>query len=265
MMGRNRSSPDTTATLQSAGFTLPSHVPSMFTGHQLQPDDFGTARPHRTQPDWIFAVLLICFVLIAWARVFYHKRLHQVFLAPFSRRFINQLMRDGNLFRERVAIALGIVYVMTFALLLYQWNEMRLGFIFNGIPGPYLYLLIIMTIIGGLTAKVTLVNVLGIIFRTKETTYNYLLNLMIFALVTGPVLLAALVFIVYLQSVLLLYICLGIYLLLFSIQFIKGFFIGLTLTKFSYLFLFVYLCSLEILPFLVLVKILFNFTHATGV
>jgi hypothetical protein len=34
----------------------------------------------------------------------------------------------------------------------------------------------------------------------------------------------------------------------------------MTLTKFSYLFLFVYLCSLEILPLLVLIKILLNQT-----
>jgi hypothetical protein len=122
----------------------------------------------------------------------------------------------------------------------------------------------VLVYLGFLTAKVALVQLLGAIFKTRETTGNYLLNLLIFALLSGPVLLIALVFIIYLKLVILLYICLFIFALLLVFRFMRGFFIGMALTKFSYLFLFVYLCSLEILPFLVLIKILLNNTHHTG-
>ena len=165
---------------------------------------------------------------------------------------------------ERVAVALGLVYMLTFSLLLYECNEQILGFTFSQVSGISLFGLITLLNVGVLAAKVALVQLLGVIFKTRETTGNYLLNLLIFALLTGPLLLIALIFIVYLKSLLLLHICLFIFGFLFVFRFIRGFFIGMALTKFSYLFLFVYLCSLEILPLLVLIKLLLNQTNTTG-
>jgi len=263
-MSRIHTSTDTTITLQSATPMQPVFEKSMFQNHRLQPTDFQINRTYNAQPDWVLAVLVCCFILLAWVRVFYPKRIQQIFRAPFSKRFINQLTRDGNLFRERIAVALGMVYILTFALLFYECNEKVFGITIQGVTGISFYGLIIAMSIGILAVKVTLVQFLGAIFKTRETTNNYLLNLLIFALLSGPVLLTALVFIVYLKSVVILYICLLIFILLLAFRFMRGFFIGMALTKFSYLFLFVYLCSLEILPVLVLIKILLNYTHTTG-
>jgi hypothetical protein len=263
-MSRIHTSPDTTTTMQSLVYPKPVFVKSIFQPHQLQPTGFQNNQVHLTQPDWVLAILVLCFILISWVQVFYHKRIHQIFRAPFSKRFINQLTRDGNLFTERIAIALGIVYILTFSLFLYEYNELITGFNFPGVSGVTFYSLICVITIGMLSAKVALVQLLGAIFKTRETTGNYLLNLLIFALLSGPFLLIALVFIVYLKSVILLQICLLLFSLLMVFRFLRGFFIGMALTKFSYLFLFVYLCSLEILPFLVLIKILLNITHTTG-
>jgi hypothetical protein len=259
-MGRINTSPDTTLTFQSTVFPKPVYIKSIFQSHQLHPTDFQINQVRKTQPDWVLAILLLCFVLIAWVQVFYHKRIQQIFRAPFSRRFINQLNRDGNLFMERIAVALGIVYLLAFSLFLYEFNEQILGFTFRGINGITLYILITLLNIGFLSAKVALVQLLGMIFKTRDTTSNYLLNLLIFALLSGPVLLAILIFAVYLKSIVLLYLCMSILIIIFTFRFMRGFFIGMTLTKFSYLFLFVYLCSLEILPLLVLIKILLNQT-----
>ena len=130
--------------------------------------------------------------------------------------------------------------------------------------GIVLYWVITLFNIAVLAVKVALVQLLGMVFKTRETTYNYLLNLLIFALLSAPVMLVVLVFILYLKTPVLLYICMIIFMLLLIFRFVRGFFIGITLTKFSYLFLFVYLCSLEILPLLVIVKILLNQAHAAG-
>jgi hypothetical protein len=259
-MSRIKASPDTTLTFQSTVFPLPVYSKSIFQSHQLQPSDFQINQLHKTQPDWVLAILLLCFVLIAWVQVFYHKRIRQIFRAPFSRRFINQLTRDGNLFMERIAVAMGIVYLLAFSLFIYEFNEQILGFTFRGINGISLYLLITLFNMGFLAIKVALVQLLGMIFKTRDTTSNYLLNILIFALLSGPVLLAILIFVVYLKSTVLLYLCMSMLIIIFTFRFMRGFFIGMALTKFSYLFLFVYLCSLEILPLLVLIKILLNQT-----
>jgi hypothetical protein len=263
-MSRLHLSHDTTANLQSTVMPQPVFSKSVFSHHLLRPADIQSSRLREMQPDWILAILLACFILIAWVRFFHNKRFQQVIRAPFSRRFINQLIRDGNLFREQITIALGIVYVLTFSLFLYASNELVFHFTFPGIGGLLLYLLIAAMTLGLLSAKVALVQLLGAIFKTRETTTNYLLNLFIFALLTGPVLLAALVFAVYLNSSAVLFAAVALFIILMIFRFMRGFFIGMALTKFSYLFLFVYLCSLEILPLLVLLKILLIITNTAG-
>jgi hypothetical protein len=263
-MSRITTSPDTTCTWMSTGSSQPVFEKSIFRSHQLRATDLGINQVRETQPDWVLGVLMGCFILFAWAQVFYARRIRQVFRAPFSKRFINQLTRDGNLFRERISVVMGSIYILTFALFLYEFNEQIFGYSIHGITGVSLYWLITGVIIVSLAVKVILVRFLGAIFKTRETTNNYLLNLLIFALLAGPLFLVALVFIVYLKSALLLYLCLAGYVILLVFRFTRGFFIGMELRKFSYLFLFVYLCSLEILPLLVLVKVLLDHAQPAG-
>ena len=255
---------DTTFTMQSMAAPDVVYARSPFAGHLLQPGDVKTSMTEHIQPDWIMGILLLCFILLAWTQVFYHKRIRQVFRAPFSKRFINQLTRDGNLFKERISVTLGIIYLLTFSLLLFEFNEQILKIDFGIIHGVALFGMITLANLVILTVKVTLVQLIGGVFRTRETTYNYLLNLLIFALLTGPLMLGILVLILYLKLPVLLYICLIVFILVFIFRFVRGFFIGIALTKFSYLFLFVYLCSLEILPLLVIIKILLNLAQPAG-
>jgi len=264
MMNRIISSSDTTAAMQSIVFPQPVFCKTIFVAHKLQPSDFLAIKSREIHPDWVLALILSCFILLAWAQVFYPKRIQQIFRAPFSRRFINQLTRDGNLFMERISVALGIIYILALSMFIYEFNEQILKLQIPGISGITLYWIITLINICILVIKVTMVQFLGVIFKTRETTNNYLLNLLIFALLSGPLLLITLIFIIYLKSILLLNVCLVIFILIFILRFIRGFFIGMVLTKFSYLFLFVYLCSLEILPLLVLIKILLNITHIAG-
>jgi hypothetical protein len=77
-------------------------------------------------------------------------------------------------------------------------------------------------------------------------------------MLTGPVLLIFTVLIIYINIPFIYITAIVIVALIFVIRFFRGFLIGMALTKFSYLLLFVYLCSLEILPLLVVVKVMLN-------
>jgi hypothetical protein len=263
-MSRIDASTDTTFDLQSIAAPQIVFAESIFTDNQLQPGKFEIKQTPSYQPDWILAIFIFCIILISWARVFYLKRIQQIFKAPFSKRFISQLTRDGNLFRERVSVALGIVFVLVMSLFLYELNQKILGFTFPPLREIGLFWSILLVFIAFLVVKVALIQLLGIIFKTRETTNNYLLNMLVFNLVSGPVLLVGLILLLYLKSVFLLYLCLIILLLLFIFRFMRGLYIGISLTKFSYLFLFVYLCSLEILPLLVIIKLLVNHANSAG-
>ncbi len=253
-------STDSTADFQSLLSHSPASAHSFFTSHELKTQDIRTLPFVKFQPDWILGLLLLCFIVLAWVQVFYYRRLRQILVAPFSKRFLSQLVRDGDLFSERIALATGFIYFITTSLFLYQFNELVLQKEPPGyIRGVGFFLLICLCLIGLWIFKVALIRFLAFIFRTSQTSREYLLNILIFNISTGICLLPLLVFAVYLKCAVFLWICSVILILFFLFRLIRGFLIGISITKFSYVFLFVYLCSLEILPLIVLIKVVLIF------
>ena len=250
---------DTTAGMESIVFPAKPVKTSFFTSHLLRTDGVSPVTIAQFQPDWIFFLFLLSFGLLAWIQVSYSKRLRQILLAPYSKRFLNQLIRDGNIIKERISIALAIVYFTGTSLLLYQVNILLIHHPFFHVSGFLMYLWITAGLLVYWLVKIVMVRFIGKIFKTYQATYEYILNIVILIFVTGILLLPILVITVYLKSVLLLYICLVFFVLSFIFRFVKGFLIGISVSKFSYLLLFVYLCSLEILPVIILAKLILSY------
>lgn len=249
-----RISTDTTINMESTPFAEKEYRSSIFLHHNLQPDNAAGQTKTGIPGDWIVAILLSGFILLAWNHVFNPGRFLQVLRAAFSRRYVNQLIREGNLFTERIAITMIILYLITISLLLYLINHRITGIRPEMVAGWMLYLFILAGLAIYIFAKVFLIIVLGKIFKTKEATYHYLLNMLIIAALTAPLMLFLLVLLVYIPKNALFFITLALLAVVMIIRFVRGFLIGSEFTKFSHLLLFVYLCSLEILPLLVLIK-----------
>ncbi|MBE0648851.1 MAG: DUF4271 domain-containing protein, partial [Bacteroidales bacterium] len=127
------------------------------------------------------------------------------------------------------------------------------------VPPFQLYVLLTLAVAGFWAFKVFIMNLLAHIFKTDLTNNAYKLNILITISILGILLVPVLVFAVYLKSIVILYIGIG-FLGGFSIfRVIKGFLIGISLSRFSYFFLFVYLCTLEILPLLVAAKLIVDY------
>ncbi|MCX6245204.1 MAG: DUF4271 domain-containing protein [Bacteroidetes bacterium] len=232
---------------------------SFFKTHQLKPGGFHPVTFKKYQPDWILGILLLGFILVAWVQVFYRRRIRQVLMAPYSRRFLSQLVRDGDLLSERISLALGFLYFLTASLLLYQsYDLLIMNKIVSFPEGALVYALIVAGLSGFWILKIGLIRFLSFIFRTRQATNEYVLNIFIFNMITGVFLLPMLVFVVYLKSPFFLWTGVGIFILFFIFRIIRGFLIGISIPKFPHVFLFVYLCSLEILPLVILVKVLFS-------
>ena len=250
---------DSTLEIQSLQRPLTEYSPTLFTSQQLRPESFRTVPFTKNPPGWILGVILICLILIAWTHVFYSNRIRLMFKAPFSQRNVNQLLRDGNIMTERFTLTYSAVYILTFSLLLFEINRILVGFRFTHLNDMTIFGILNLFVIGYYVLKMCVIWFLGSVFKTRETTLNYQLNLMILSMITGPVLLVFLIPFLFIPDIKLLYMSIMAAGILLLFRFVRGFFIGMSLTKFSYLFLFVYLCSLEILPVLILVKILLIF------
>jgi len=209
------------------------------------------------QPFWIFLVLLGMIILAAWAQVSDFNRFVLVIKANFGTRYLHQLVRETNSFRDLITIAFSLIYLLSISLVIYEYIDVFLN-LELAVRGFRLFLLITLLIAGFWALKLFLMNLLSVVFKTEITNHAYLLNIFLSISLIGIVLLPVLVFAVYLKSGALLISAGTIIFISAVIRLFKGFLIGLSLTRFSYFFLFVYLCTIELVPLLLLLKVILS-------
>lgn len=247
-------SPDTTFTLQSISRPEPEYEKSLFSEHRLHVVKFSKIPYQHNPSDWIVLSFLASLIIVAWLQFFYFKRLRQIFYAPLSQRFLNILTKEGSLFNERITIALSLIYIFTFSLLLSLLLKNFMPETFSRLSDSQVFTICAGGILLFWLVKISFIWFLGVVFRTIPTTQYYLQNILAFSFITGLILLPLLILTTFLHSNILAYITLIFTGLIYFFRVMRGFFIGISLKKFSYLLLFVYLCSLEILPLLVILK-----------
>ncbi|MEI6900813.1 MAG: DUF4271 domain-containing protein, partial [Bacteroidota bacterium] len=244
-----KASHDTIGNLEGLFMPTPSPTQSLLMTHPLKDHHFKPGLVPQYQSDWILGIVLLWVTIIAWVRYFYSKRLVMIIYAPFSKRFQNQLTREGNIFSERIALAMVFSYILSFSLLFYKvydiWIRDRINLNLSGIS---VFGIICILLLLYWSFKVALMVLLSSVFKTKLTTQLYLMNILVINIIGSLTMIPLLIPAIYMKSPFMLQIALIMTALIFIFRLWKGFLSGLTLTKFSYIFLFVYLCTLEILP-----------------
>jgi len=211
------------------------------------------------QSDWIFWVFFGIFLLIAWIQVFYASRLRLIFRASFFTRDLHQLIREGNIFNQRISIAVSLLYVLILAMVILMTLQMVFDRTSFSISPIRLYFLLALVVTGFWALKAFIMNFLSVIFKTETINYEYQVNLFVTLAVLAILLLPVMVITVYLKMAWMIYFAFGLIVFFSVFRLFKGFLIGLSLTRFSYFFLFVYLCTLEILPLLVAAKLILTY------
>ena len=228
---------------------------SVFEPHYLVPKHKGAMVIERQSSDWITLIFLTCLFILAWIQTSYSKRLSQIFQAVAQPHHLNQLEREGNLFKERITIGLGFIYyTITTVFIFLIFRE------YSGIPSGLSNLLFAGIIFAGLflyqSIKSAFVFASGIIFDTREYARQYQLNIMIFNYLIGVVLFPVVIIAFYWNSTVLLIVGIIITSLLLSYQLFRGILTGISNKSYNLFYLFLYLCTLEILPLLLLYKVI---------
>ena len=231
-------------------------VPSLFIGHQLKARTIQPLEMPVSSADWTVGAILLCLLIYTWIQRFYTKRLKQVFKAAALPRYMNQLEREGNLFTERIALGLSMIYIIIFTIALGQIIQQIAGIDFGGKEGALLYLELLAGVSAFWLLKAGLIKITGLIFKTSEYARTYLLNNLIFNMVMGLVLFLPVVMTAFSDAGIYSWVSAGIIIILMVYKALRGILIGLTNSNFSILYLFIYLCTLEILPFVILYKAL---------
>jgi hypothetical protein len=235
-------------------------MPSLFSGHKLQARDLQPYAKQGSTADYTISAMLVCLLIYTWVQRFYAKRLRQIFKASALPRYLNQLERDGNLFAERISIGLSIIFILVFTLAIGQIAEYKFGVGFSKENGGLLYLLLCGGICSIWLVKSSFIKILGIIFKTEPYAHAYILNNLIFNMITGIILFFPVVMTAYVDPEVYTWVSIVIIFILLLYKILRGILIGLANTDFSILYLFVYLCTLEILPYIILYRALTGFT-----
>lgn len=231
---------------------------SVFKPHNLAPKHSGSLAINQQGTDWITIVLLACLFIFAWIQTSYPKRLNQIFRAVAQPHHVNQLERDGNIFKERIALGLGLNYYLISSIFVFQILSA-----FGIVPAGLNNLALTGIIFAGLFVyqflKSLVVHASGIIFNTSESARQYQLIILIFNYIIGIVLFPVVLIAFYWNNSAYLIAGLIIISLLMMYRIVRGFLTGHGNKSFNLFYLFLYLCTLEILPLLLIYKVISKF------
>lgn len=226
---------------------------SAFKPHNLVPEHNEPLAINHQAFDWITIVFLVCLFVFAWIQTSYSKRLTQIFRAVAQPHHVNQLEREGNLFKERIIIGLGLNYYLLSSIFFFQiftlTSNVPFGFsslTFTGIIFACIFLFQML--------KTAIIHITGIIFETGESARQYQLIILIFNHIIGIVLFPIVVIAFYWKSEGLLIAGIVIISLIIFYRFYRGILTGRDNKSYNLFYLFLYLCTLEILPLLLIFK-----------
>lgn len=203
--------------------------------------------------DTFFLILSFNLLLIALLKAFYWRFTKQLFLSVFSQRYANQYLKEENVFTERVTLLVTLIMLINISLFLARS-------IYGTNLSPIDFWNIIVIIAMFFIVKMILIRLLGHIFMLKSLAKLGVYFSFLFDRIMGLVLFPIIVFMFFSPinaSSILITLSLSVVVLFLLIKLFWIWKIGIGGFGLPKIYLFLYLCMLEILPLLVLSKAVF--------
>lgn len=249
---------DTTLKLSQAESSVDSNstTVSLFEQHLL-PVQHTQPQLHPPQSDfWPAAILTGLYLMFIWIYVANRKKITQMISAFYLNRFNNLLSRDEFTIGNRVAVFLSLFFIVANTIfIVHLLSYLKVNFPFNT--------LVLSSLIGGgllilYAGKMILINVFGYVFQVQKEASEYARLVFLYCNLLGLFMLPLSVCVVFMKQFSpAIFITAGVSMIsiFILVRIIRGLFVGLNSTRISKLYLFVYLCTLEIMPFVILAKL----------
>jgi hypothetical protein len=234
------------------------HSPSLFNNHSLQPQNFAPSLHITNSEYWISWLIIGCFSALVWMVATYRKKLNLVVSAAISNRNVEQLIRNEYALSNRLSVVLSILFLIVTTIFICQTNT-HFNWVNATTTEPttlfvrtFIYLLLFLTL------KQTLVRIAGLIFEKQQESFWHIFNIFLFNEVLGIFAFPIVVLIQYSSpgvGIFLSYLIIGLFGLSYLYKFARLLFSGGSKKGISQIHLFLYLCTLEILPLVVVIKL----------
>ncbi len=237
-----------------------SVTPSLFSGHLLTVKN-DKPQLHFTNYEYLVSgILLFLYVLFVWIYVSNYKKLSQVIKGFYISRFSNQLSREDLSIGNRVSVFLSIFFISTLTLFVSRVLTYY-GFhpsIFGRTDAAVLDIFTALFITVAYCVKFASIKILGSLFKVQREANEYMMTIFLFCNVLGLFMLPLVICLTFVKQVppaVFIYAGLGIIGIFVCVRFFRGLILGLNSSEISKLYLFMYLCTLEILPIIIIVKL----------
>jgi hypothetical protein len=231
----------------------------IYRGHALKRTHNYPVPRQNITPDWFFPLILITLAFFAWLRVFYNRFFIQMIQALLNNNLANQIVRDENIFIQRASVYLSIIFNLIAALLLYLVS-MHYGWSLGGIGSGFSRFLFFLILVSSAYAlKFLVLKACGWLFEQEREMATYIFNIFLINNILGIILLPFICLIAYNETISITWLVLIPMIIIglaFGWRLVRGIQIGIGISSFSPLYLFLYLCTLEIAPLMVLIRVI---------
>lgn len=213
----------------------------------------------RQIPDWFFIIALGILSIFAWIRVTYGKYLNNLWISSYSYQLAWKAYSERGVVEKRFGMGLDVLYIVNGSLFLYLLTVFLTPGTFKGrswqvIGFAFLLLLSLMVI------RMFVMHLTGYLFARKELFSMFLYHFFLYNKVIGIVLLPFLITLPFtrglFQEILIFTGITSIVIIHFARLFRAGIYLLKNVVLLFYLIL--YLCILEILPILVIIKVTYS-------
>jgi hypothetical protein len=210
--------------------------------------------------EWQILALSLSLLAIAFVRITGKNFFKNIQSGFVSRPIFNQLFRDGLLIPAQARPVLLISYATVFTVLLFQINQRYPFLAFTAHSSETINILkvFLLLVVWEITRFLT-INLLGFVFKTGMIARTYIATHIFYNSIATFLLLPLLLFSIYSTTPIILWIAIGSYILLFVIRFFRSLLLASELKSYSFYQIILYLCTLEIVPVFILIKILTDY------
>ena len=214
---------------------------------------------NRAIPDWITIVVICILIWLTWIRNLYDYKWNDFIRSIFSDRYIGKLMKEEVHVLQKLFYALFLVFIVAAGLYIYRTIQLKQDASLLGYQGAKLFIWICLGILALYIIKILVLKFVGLVFNASKEFDEYINVVLLYNNVAGILLLPIVVFLLWSPyNAIMLYIGIAIIVLTYLYRIIRGVGIGLSNRKLSKIYLFYYLCALEICPMLIGIKLISN-------
>ena len=205
--------------------------------------------------NWIAGLLLISLFVFSWMKILYQKYILQEITALINYQASLRLLREKNILFKNMSIGLTIVFAINLGLFLYY--VLSFFHIPQLVTNDFFSVLIYCSAIAAFySLKSLLCRFIGYLFLSQPEFSEYIHNINVFNKNTGLFLFPFVIMVPYINESIkpiVLYFGIALFLGIYILRIIRGFQIIIRKGVSSF-YLILYLCAVEILPVLLIVK-----------